>query len=225
MTPERRNAFSLVELLVVIGTVGVTAGLLLPVLGKTRMAAKNATTTVMLNTLQMALAEYHRDFGVYPSRGGSPLSKCSESLYYHLAGSDFDSPNANFGRSIRNKLRNCRCYFEFKKEHLGDFDRDNYYEALDSWGQPWLYIPVTPPWERGGAFGMGKPWHNKTTYDLYSVGPDGRTGPEGSWNASSNGFAIGPAQGSSFYKQAADQIEDGDRSSGALHSHDDIANF
>jgi len=229
MTPNRNKAFTLVELLVVIAIVGILASFLLPVLGKVRMEAKKTTSAVMLSNLQVALADYHRDFGLYPpEKGPSPLGKCTENIYYYLVGSDFDSPDASTGKDIRSKRKYCKAYFDFKKEFLADYDGDYYFEAVDAWGQPWIYIRgviMGKPNTSSGLGNNGKPWHHTKAYDLYSVGPDGKTGNKGSWSVSANGMALDPTQGSSFYKQAGNEIEDGDASSGALYSQDDIANF
>ena len=228
MTPKRNTGFTLVELLVVIAIVGILASFLLPVLGKVRMEAKKATTAVMLSNLQVALSDYHRDFGLYPPEIGAPVVNCAEALYYYLVGSDFDSPKADFGKSIRNKRQYCKAYFDFKKEYLADYNRNNYYEAVDAWGQPWMYIRgmiMGKPATGSGLGNNGKPWHHTKAYDLYSVGPDGKTGARGTWSMAANGFAQPPGTGSSFYKQAGNDKEDGDASSGALYSQDDIANF
>ena len=229
MTPNRKQAFTLVELLVVIAIVGILASFLLPVLGKVRMEAKKATTATMLSNLQVALADYHRDFGLYPpEKGASPMDKPSESLYYHLVGSDIDSPSKSVLTKLKLWRKYCKPYFDFKKEYLTDYDKDNYYEAVDSWGQPWIYVRGMILGKPNTASGLGnnnKPWHHDKAYDLYSVGPDGKTGPKGSWTVGAKGYEVPVTDSSSFYKQAANQVEDGDASSGALYSQDDIANF
>jgi len=230
MTPNRKGAFTLVELLVVIAIVGILAGFLLPVLGKVRMEAKKATTATMLSNLQVALADYHRDFGLYPpEKGPAPMDKPSESLYYHLVGSDIDAPSRNVATRLKSSRKYCKPYFDFKKEYLADYDnKDNAYEAVDSWGQPWIYVRGMILGKPNTASGLGnnnKPFHHDKAYDLYSVGPDGKTGPINSWTVGARGYEDPITSGSSFYKQAANQVEDGDASSGALYSQDDIANF
>ena len=86
--------------------------------------------------------------------------------------------------------------------------------ARDAWGGPWIYVAPGP--------GRQQP-DRRTSYDLYSVGPDGKTGD--SWNAAGNAFELPPDDPASFYRQAADDPKDGDAASGARYSADDIANF
>ncbi|HUW33334.1 MAG TPA: hypothetical protein VM223_17125 [Planctomycetota bacterium] len=193
----------------------VFAALIFPVLGNVRRQAKQAITAVMLSNLQVALAEYQRDNGVYPpDRGAGEMDKCSETLYFYLTGSDVDSTNNSLRSELRSSRRNAKAYFDCKQEYLADYDGDGYYEMLDAWGGPWIYVAPGP--------GRQQP-DRRTSYDLYSVGPDGKTGD--SWNAAGNAFELPPDDPASFYRQAADDPKDGDAASGARYSADDIANF
>lgn len=72
----RQRAFSLVELLVVIGIVGVLVGILLPVVGRAREMGQRTTCLSHLRTLGAALTAYTNDNeGYFPSgaRLGDPL--------------------------------------------------------------------------------------------------------------------------------------------------------
>lgn len=233
MLVKRIRAFTLVELLVVIAIIGILAGFLLPVLGKVRNEAKKAMTAAMLNNLEVAIADYHRDSGVFPpEKGSTTLDLCSEMLYFCLIGSDIDSPKPSERTKFRNARKNCKVYMDFKKEYLANHDNDVNWEAVDAWGQPWLYIRGGFPGKPNTASGMGepsgsggggyKPFHHKTSYDLYSVGPDGKTGP--TWTGRES-FAKAPSAANSFYKEAANDFEDGHSTSSSKASADDIANF
>lgn len=61
-----RRAFTMVELLVVIGVLGVLLALLLPVLSLSRATADRARCAVNLRTLGQGMAAYASDHGVYP---------------------------------------------------------------------------------------------------------------------------------------------------------------
>lgn len=61
----RKNAFTLVELLVVITIITILAGLLLPALGKARDAARNITCVSNMKQLGVAQMEYGGDYANY----------------------------------------------------------------------------------------------------------------------------------------------------------------
>lgn len=65
-----RRAFTLVELLVVIGIITILIGILIPVVGKVRTAARNASTASFISQLSSAIDAYYQDYRSYPG----PLS-------------------------------------------------------------------------------------------------------------------------------------------------------
>jgi len=193
----------------------VAAGFLLPVLGRFGCNPSKAIAATILSNLQVALADYHHDFGVYPpDRGDGDMDKCSETLYFYLSGEGVDASKDNLRAELRSSRRDTKVYFDFKEEYLSDYDGDGYWEVIDAWGQPWIYV-VTG--------GTRQPYHHPESYDLYSVGPDGRTGR--TWNAGHKMFELPPDDPGSFYQQASDGPDDGDTTSGARYSQDDLANF
>ena len=64
--PTARPAFSLVELLVVIGIIALLAGILFPTISKIRLSAQEADSKSMLNQIDQACLSYYQDFKAYP---------------------------------------------------------------------------------------------------------------------------------------------------------------
>jgi type II secretory pathway pseudopilin PulG len=65
-TRGKQNAFTLVELLVVIGIIIILMGILLPVISKMRRAAYTADTANEISQLSTACGQYYATFNAYP---------------------------------------------------------------------------------------------------------------------------------------------------------------
>src|SRR5438874_12949113 len=62
----KRRAFTLVELLVVIGIIALLIGILIPVVSKVRASAYVADSKNWISQLSGAIERYHSDFHSYP---------------------------------------------------------------------------------------------------------------------------------------------------------------
>lgn len=64
--PGCPGAFTLVELLVVVGVLALLVGMLFPALNAIRRSQKVKRTEAVIETISSALAAYHNDYGLYP---------------------------------------------------------------------------------------------------------------------------------------------------------------
>lgn len=63
---NQRSAFTLVELLVVIGIIVLLIGILIPVVGRVRLSAQEADSRQQIAGLSAAIERYYNDFKAYP---------------------------------------------------------------------------------------------------------------------------------------------------------------
>jgi prepilin-type N-terminal cleavage/methylation domain-containing protein len=66
----RRRAFSLIELLVVVGVIAILLAILLPVLGRVREAGRRTACASQLRQIGVGLTRYFNEFNALPVRAG-----------------------------------------------------------------------------------------------------------------------------------------------------------
>lgn len=77
------RAFTLVELLIVVGIIGLLIGLLLPVIRAALQKTKRAAAQNTYQMISMALEQYRADFDAYPP-DNVPSGNGSEVLFHYL---------------------------------------------------------------------------------------------------------------------------------------------
>jgi general secretion pathway protein G len=124
---QRRSAFTLIELLLVLVILGVLAGIVVPKFSGTTSKARNTAAQTQISTFKTALDSYEVDMGSYP-KGKDGL------------------------RELVSAPRNSRNW------------KGPYMESIpkDPWGNDYVY-------ECPGK-------HNPSSFDLMSMGEDGRVG-------------------------------------------------
>jgi prepilin-type N-terminal cleavage/methylation domain-containing protein len=91
-TPAARAAFTLVELLVVMGIIGVLVAMLLPAVNRAVIAVRNASCKNRISQIEAGLASFKSDWGVYP-----PSDRSHEDATAVLTG---ESPGSDYGKSL-----------------------------------------------------------------------------------------------------------------------------
>ncbi len=95
---NRRNGFTLLELLVIIAIITFLAGMVFPTLGKARTRARKAKAISELKTIELALMDYYTEYSTFPMNSyptvEKGLYKLAEEGYLDTALKDaFDSDN------------------------------------------------------------------------------------------------------------------------------------
>ena len=141
----RARAFTLIEILIVIGIISILAGLLLVAIQSARTNSKINLTKGRLMLLKTALANYENDFSDYPPSDGADGIKGAANLYAALTTDRKNGP-----------------YVKLSDISSINFNGDTVF--ADDWNHPIYYI-------HHRDYHNEAP--NKHEYRLTSGGPDG----------------------------------------------------
>lgn len=153
---KKRNAFTLVELLIVIAIIAVMAGLLMPAVSKAQTTAKKASSKNFMSQMVMAIERYKADFGFYPDfltekdRVNLGDGNNTENLVKSLTGKNPN--NSQLSNADRNKFnRTTQNYFTFDQNSL--VKKGNAWKIVDAFGNPNIYVCIA----KGGSIKRGYP--------------------------------------------------------------------
>lgn len=180
------DAFTLIEILVVMVIILVLAGITVPIVSSARTSAKKGVTSAQIGQLELALKQFESDFGVYPpdsytiadtviSLGGieiprdDDLDTSSKCLVFFL-GSKFTFSSASFNKIFGP-------YIEFKKSQLDEVMGVNFtgtdtsitIEGVNGTTKVYQY---KDPFDSYYSYDSNSPANNTASFDIYSFGPD-----------------------------------------------------
>jgi len=165
---RRYNAFTLIELILVVGIISVLAGLVLTTVGYARKKGARARAETEIAAMSAACESYKADNGVYPGNSDTNALNAQTSLdpsAYHAA--SLYLYNALFGATAGSRTPNtgARSYFVFKPAMLFPADQTQTVQYIqdpfgNSYGYSTIYNPVANP--------SSTPGYNPT-FDLWST--------------------------------------------------------
>jgi prepilin-type N-terminal cleavage/methylation domain-containing protein len=182
------DAFTLMEILVVMVIITILAGITVPIVSSARTSAKKGVTSAQIGQLELALKQFESDFGVFP-----PDSYISTDTPISLGGIDIPvDPEDDFGTGTK-----CLVFFlgskftfnsddfngvygpyiEFKKSQLdeviGDVFTDNppdiTIEGVNGTKKVFQY---KDPFGEYYIYNSSSPSNNTASFDIYSFGAD-----------------------------------------------------
>jgi prepilin-type N-terminal cleavage/methylation domain-containing protein len=172
--PRLRRGMSIIEMLIVIAVIATLIGILVPTMAMIRGRAKVRTTKALIESISTALQQYLTDFDDYPPgtiaklKGPAPEAG---SLYKYLCGVNNMGITAN-GKHYGPYLPTV------PQENIVVKGADTL--IVDAYKNEIVYLNC-----RSHMFALksaGTPddglTHNKTSFDLYSLGADGKKDPQ-----------------------------------------------
>ncbi|MEX2577651.1 MAG: prepilin-type N-terminal cleavage/methylation domain-containing protein [Verrucomicrobiales bacterium] len=175
---RRVHAFSLIELMVVIGIMVVLAGLLISALPGIQSRVNRQKVEALLAEIEGGLSKYEVDHGIYPqnrmesgNRDGVGVEGASV-LYKHLSG-DYDEDGAvDFEQN--EKVYIPKLAYEENEDARAPRSLfiGGEYMVIDSYGDPLRYIADPPNIPQDERQTMNP------TYDLWSIAGADPTDPE-----------------------------------------------
>ena len=141
MKQNRSNAFTLVELLIVISIIAILAGLGFPALTAAKNAARKTQTSSLLNTLKIGVTSYMTEYGRLPdiaSGTSSDTEYKSDSEEFKTLISVLSGAKDDEGEAARiNPRRIVFCDFQAKDFKNGSISS---HELVDAWKRPFYII-------------------------------------------------------------------------------------
>jgi len=177
------RGFTLIEMLVVVGIIGILIGIVGVALISQLNRAKTRATKGQIQTLKLVLNQYKSDLGAYP-----PSISYIEALEEGLGASiKWHGPYLKFEKGQLGEISsgqlvnqaNTPMEFYDGGNAVNTFFLNGTEVYLDQFDRPIVYIPFREYATLGAAQDENESYYNPTSFQAFSFGRDGRAGWSG----------------------------------------------
>lgn len=191
--PRRKEAFTLIELLLVIAVILLLAGITFGISKGVQNSQARAKSKAELATIAQALEQFKTRYGDYPWRDSNMASypnlpkpneaeKPSVMMLYALTGRLAMERGTNDNivvAKVADSLKNANVldkpkFIDHKKFSTYDRSDDQPVALLDPWGNPYIYQYKLENQENAARGNPDSPAWDVFGYHLYSMGPKGQ---------------------------------------------------
>ncbi len=132
-----KKGFTLIELLTVVAIIGILAGLLVPVVIRTRMRAREVEVRNVISAISSALERFRTDHNQYPWLAPplTPKYPNPADVINELAPNDARVTNSADGKDIEYNLRKKDYLPGVQDKHINFAQK----KLLDAWGKEYVF--------------------------------------------------------------------------------------
>lgn len=132
-----KKGFTLIELLTVVAIIGILAGLLIPVVIRTRVKAREVEVRNVISAISSALERFKTDYNQYPwiAPPLSPEFPNPADVINELAPHDLRVTNSANGKDVIYNLRNKDYLPGIQDKHIDLAQK----KLLDAWGKEYVF--------------------------------------------------------------------------------------
>ena len=193
----KRSAFTLVELLVVIGILAILAALITPAIFQARVSARNAAIKAEIDMLHMAIMNYKNEYGSFPpcfsvaGTSGPAATHVKRLFPRSTPNPDSRSPENALVRWLRGYSSDPTDPFGAGRKKMFDFDESRVtsadeYHPSGKPNSPYRYIDAANYLSQGAEVDASGNYHNPDTFQILCGGLDETFGGTGAADDLSN---------------------------------------